>query len=331
MIIADKITDLRKRNGWSQEELAEKLGVSRQSISKWESAQSVPDMNKILMLSDVFGVSTDYLLKDNMEMAPIENPIASDSEMQPGCRSVSMEEATDFLAFRDLYSRRVPIGVLMCILSPVLLILLSGLQAGGVLKMSETAAVAIGVIVLLLLVGGAVAIFIIISFQGSRFEYLEKEPIDTLYGVDGMVKDRREKYRSSYITQLTVGILLCVLSAIPIFLSILVFGDNEAASAASVAALLILVAVGVFLIVRCSSIWGAFQILLQEGDYSIQGKEDSKKNAPLAGIYWGIAVAVFLLLSCLTNAWDKTWIVWPVAGVTYGVVIGVITMRRRRG
>jgi hypothetical protein len=91
------------------------------------------------------------------------------------------------------------------------------------------------------------------------------------------------------------------------------------------------VAVGVFLIVRCSSIWGAFQILLQEGDYSIQGKEDSKKNAPLAGIYWGIAVAVFLLLSFLTNAWDKTWIVWPVAGVTYGVVIGVITMRRRRG
>ena len=72
------------------------------------------------------------------------------------------------------------------------------------------------------------------------------------------------------------------------------------------------------------------QILLQEGDYSIQGKEDSKKNAPLAGIYWGIAVAVFLLLSFLTNAWDKTWIVWPVAGVTYGVVIGVITMRRRR-
>ena len=48
MILADKIIELRKKNGWSQEDLAEKLDVSRQSISKWEGAQSIPDMNKIL-------------------------------------------------------------------------------------------------------------------------------------------------------------------------------------------------------------------------------------------------------------------------------------------
>lgn len=64
MILADKIIELRKKNGWSQEDLAEKMEVSRQSISKWEGAQSIPDMNKILKLSEVFSVSTDYLLKD---------------------------------------------------------------------------------------------------------------------------------------------------------------------------------------------------------------------------------------------------------------------------
>ena len=68
MILADKITELRKKNGWSQEELADKLGVSRQSISKWESAQSVPDMSRILKMSELFGVSTDLLLKDNLEL-----------------------------------------------------------------------------------------------------------------------------------------------------------------------------------------------------------------------------------------------------------------------
>ena len=67
MILADKIIDLRKKSGWSQEDLAEKMSVSRQSISKWESAQSVPDMGRIVRLSELFGVSTDYLLKDNME------------------------------------------------------------------------------------------------------------------------------------------------------------------------------------------------------------------------------------------------------------------------
>ena len=50
MILADKIITLRKKNGWSQEELAEQMNVSRQAVSKWESAQSVPDLNKILLL-----------------------------------------------------------------------------------------------------------------------------------------------------------------------------------------------------------------------------------------------------------------------------------------
>ena len=67
MILGDKIIKLRKKNGWSQEELAEKMQVSRQAVSKWEGAQSIPDLEKILMLGNLFGVTTDYLLKDEME------------------------------------------------------------------------------------------------------------------------------------------------------------------------------------------------------------------------------------------------------------------------
>lgn len=64
MILADKIMKLRKQNGWSQEELAMQLGVSRQSVSKWESGTSIPDLERIIKLSQIFGVSTDYLIKD---------------------------------------------------------------------------------------------------------------------------------------------------------------------------------------------------------------------------------------------------------------------------
>ena len=60
MILADKIILLRKKNGWSQEELAEKMNVSRQSVSKWEGANSIPDISKIIDMSKIFGVSTDY-------------------------------------------------------------------------------------------------------------------------------------------------------------------------------------------------------------------------------------------------------------------------------
>ena len=59
---------MRKKSGWSQEELAEKMEVSRQAVSKWESAQTVPDLNKILQLGKLFGVTTDYLLKDELEL-----------------------------------------------------------------------------------------------------------------------------------------------------------------------------------------------------------------------------------------------------------------------
>ena len=63
MTIYDRIRELRRKRGISQEELAEQLGISRQAVSKWESGQSMPDLDKIILLSDYFDVTTDYLLK----------------------------------------------------------------------------------------------------------------------------------------------------------------------------------------------------------------------------------------------------------------------------
>lgn len=72
MNIADRIQFLRKQKGYSQEELADKVGVSRQAVSKWESEQSVPDLEKIIVMSELFEVTTDYLLK-GIEPASVTN------------------------------------------------------------------------------------------------------------------------------------------------------------------------------------------------------------------------------------------------------------------
>lgn len=77
MIFADKLIALRKKEGWSQEELAQQLNVSRQSVSKWEGAQSVPDLDKIVQLSRIFGVSTDYLLKDELRSRSLRQAFPS--------------------------------------------------------------------------------------------------------------------------------------------------------------------------------------------------------------------------------------------------------------
>ncbi len=94
MIFANKLIQLRKKNGWSQEELAEQMDVTRQSVSKWESAQSIPDYEKMIRLSHLLGVSIDYLLKDEME----EEEFSVSAEEESSLRRVSMEEANAFLS-----------------------------------------------------------------------------------------------------------------------------------------------------------------------------------------------------------------------------------------
>ena len=67
MQISEKLQLLRSKTGMSQEELAERLGISRQSISKWESGQSVPDLKKLIILSEIYNVTIDSLVKDGDE------------------------------------------------------------------------------------------------------------------------------------------------------------------------------------------------------------------------------------------------------------------------
>lgn len=72
MTFADKLMTERKKLGMSQEQLADRLGVTRQSVSKWESGASVPELNKIVQLSELFQVSVDYLVKDNLAEDPLK-------------------------------------------------------------------------------------------------------------------------------------------------------------------------------------------------------------------------------------------------------------------
>ena len=74
MTLAEKILSLRTARGMSQDDLAEKLEVSRQSVSKWETGQSTPDLDKIIKLADLFGVSMDELVRDGERPQPPEPP-----------------------------------------------------------------------------------------------------------------------------------------------------------------------------------------------------------------------------------------------------------------
>ena len=98
----------------------------------------------------------------------------------------------------------------------------------------------------------------------------------------------------------------------------------------AVALLLVLVGVGVLLIVRAAILWGAYQRLLEEGDYSRESKEESRRMAPFCSIYWGLVTAGFLAWGFIGNAWDRAWIIWPIASVAFGAVYGIVRALRRK-
>ena len=323
MILADKIINERKRNGWSQEELAEQLDVSRQSISKWESAQAIPDIQKIIRMADIFGVSTDYLLKDEMEPADMAvTPVSFVESDQPDTVKVSMEEANDFL---DAEMRRTPRFanmVSLCVIAPAVLLAALALSMIPGCPLSEGAAVAIGTPAILVLVGIAVFFFIVDSEKMARFRYLETSPIETLYGVDGMVRERRGFFEQKRIFFTAIGVLLCVLSPVPL-IAVSILTAEGYLILFMVALLLLIVSIGVNFLVRACNVAGAFNKLLQEGDYTRAAKVRNPLVEKVSSIYWLLVTAAFFIWSFGWNDWQHSWIIWPIAGVVFGIICAI--------
>ena len=323
MILADKIMNERKRMGLSQEELADMLDVSRQSVSKWESAQSTPDLNRIIKMAEIFGVTTDYLLKDEIEH---KDPVALPEDAAPvkeSVRKVSMEEATEYLKVNAETTPKIAWGVSLCIGSPIILLIMTALtEAKGI---SETLAVAIGVPALLVMVAIAVFTFIMCGRKLEPYEYLKTKEIETAYGVDGMVREKQTRYEKTFTMMVAGGVVLCIIAVIPVLITgfMLDGTGKEYIIVYMVALLLAIIATGVQLMIRGGATMDAYKALLQEGDYSMEGKKATKFGDKIGAIYWPIVVAIYLLWSFLTMRWEITWLVWPVAGVLFGAICGI--------
>ncbi|MCD8115806.1 MAG: helix-turn-helix transcriptional regulator [Oscillospiraceae bacterium] len=330
MTFADKLMQLRKQQGWSQEELAQRLDVTRQSVSKWEGAQSVPELEKIVALSRLFGVSTDYLLKDKLE-GPEDGPeLPSPSapvEEEVLFRQVSMGEAEAFLAIRESGARAIAWGVLLCIYSPMLLIFLAALSEYGSGSFSPSLAVGLGMTALLVMVAGAVALFISVGGKSAPFEYLEKEPFDTEPGVREMAEARREQCRDAYIRHNILGCCLCVLSAIPLMFLYMTERAEDFPGVVLLLAFFLIVGAGVFFLVRGGVRWESFQKLLQEGDYT---REKKSASHALSAVYWSVVTAIYLAYSLITFKWAWSWIIWCVAAVLYPAVVALASAVRKR-
>ncbi|MBQ4537456.1 MAG: helix-turn-helix domain-containing protein [Lachnospiraceae bacterium] len=325
MILAEKIMMLRKKNGWSQEELAEQLEISRQSVSKWESGASIPDLDKVIKLSALFGVSTDYLLKDEMETVSYSETEDLQDTPVP-TRVVSVEAANEYMQENTSFAKRIAIAVMMCVLSPVLLIVLAGAAELGRINMTEDMAGGIGTAVLLVIIATAVGTMIMSGIRIKKYDYLENEIISLQYGVSGIVEKRKKDFEKRFYISVAVGVMCCITGVVPLLVVGGITGD-EFAEVVCVGILLAMVAIGVLLFVWAGVIWSGYEKLLQQGDYTEEQKRYNRifdeKAGFLPGVYWCTITAVFLGISFVNDNWDRSWIIWPVAGVAFAAVMGI--------
>lgn len=333
MNLPEKIMTLRRRNGWSQEELAERLDVSRQSVSKWEMGQSVPELDKVIQMSDLFGVSADSLIRDELELDFGEQARTGEkdaAEPTETGRTLSVPEMTVLLRNARRKNLLIATGVALCVLSPILFILEKFLAAAFIAPV---------------MIAAAVACFILAANLWKNTPFAVYQKGDRLSAdAAAWFRERFPAANLRFLLFSLVGVVLFILSPIPL-IALAIAKDEKLTDLQAetcVAILLAVVAVGVFLVLLRGeemAVWERFRAIqsgvlpedLREGEEPQEAlaREAEERRNPIGKFYWSIITAAYLLVSFLTHRWEYTWIIWPVAAVLDGAIEAVFYFVRR--
>ena len=324
MILAEKLIQLRKKSGMSQEELAEKMNVSRQAVSKWEGAQSIPDLEKILQLSEIYGVTTDFLLKDSVEA---EEYIGRDTA--ENVRRVTLEEANEYLSLRKSASLRIAFATFLCIISVIPLFVLGGVSTLDNSPVSENLAGGLGMIILLVLAAAAVGIYVYTGSRSAKYSFIDKEPFETEYGVSGVVKEQQKKFHDTYMKCNIIGSCLCVVSPAALFAAAI--NQNAFLAVIMLGVTMITAGIGVMFFIIVGVRNAAMDKLLKSGEFTELEKKKTRIKGKISAIYWMIVTAAYLLWMFLDkNSNSLSWVIFPVAGVLFPAVLGICTLFERK-
>lgn len=256
--------------------------------------------------------STDYGMTGNY---------GGNTSYEIPARMVSRQEAEEYMALSAQTSKWIALGVMLCIWCPIPLIFIGGVDS-YVKGMSNLSIVVIGLIPLFVMIGIAVALFIYNGMKMEKYEYLKKEriQIDSTFAEELSWMAEKEKLSST--KKIIIGVLMCIFSVIPV----LIVGslpEDTVLQAFSIILLLLVVGLAVALIIISGTRMECIKVLRQEGDFTPRGKEGKKLIDVIAGIYWTMVTAIYLIWSILTMHWGFTWIIWPVAGIIFGAIAAI--------
>jgi len=320
MILADKIIKLRKQFGWSQEELAEKMNVSRQSVSKWESTNSIPDLNRIIVLAEIFDVSTDFLLKDEIEA--FDSPSES---IESGIVQVTLEQALKYVESKIEVSALITKGVVLCVCSVVPLFFFLAMAEASRLSLTGDSAAAIGVVSILIMVSVGISFFIKTNQYKGDIAVIETEAFELAYGVHSVFTEKLQNFRATYNLRLSVGIFMFIISFVPLMF-VGIFSGGTDIILMMLIVLILIIAAGIYIIAPASAKYDAYNNILEDNSIETEKSRRTKRAEKLAAFYWPLLTAIYLGWSLWTMDWGVTWIVWPVGAVFFAALVGLMEL-----
>ena len=323
MILAEKIVLLRKQTGWSQEELAAKMNVSRQSVSKWEGTNSIPDLNKILLLAELFNVSTDYLLKDDVTTAKTNSNVDENKLTQ-----ISLEQALNYVDNKINTAKLISKGVFLCICCVLPMFALFALTNTQQFNLSTDIAAPIGIVLLLVMISFGVSFFIKSNQYKHDFKLLENGEFELAYGVHSIFTEKLQTFRPTYNLRLTISISMFMFSFVPLLFSNILY-SGASMVLLMVMVMMLIIATGVYLLIPVTTRFDAYNLILNEGVLHADKSERTKRAEKLAAFYWPLIIAIYLAWSLWTMEWGSTWIIWPVSGILFAALVGLIELVRK--
>ena len=287
MAFSDNLQFIRAQAGVTQEQLAEQLDVSRQSVSKWESGASFPEMDTLLRICDLYDVNMDTLLRGSVEESRVSVTVRYDDHM-------------------NHFSLQIALSVFAIIAGVALMILLSALG------LSEMLAVALFMLILTI----SVVVMVAGGIQHDNFR--KKHPVIQ----DFYTEEEKDAFHQKFVWYIAGGVG-AILFGVVLLVGVFAFlPEKEPYESFAAAVFMLLVAGAVF-----SFIYGGIQedkYKIWKYNRDNNPDPESKRRLDLIGAACGVimllATAVYVGLGLTRNAWGTAWWLFAVGGILCGVV-----------
>lgn len=291
-VLGENLQYYRKRKNMTQEQLAEQLEVSRQTVSKWEAGNSYPEMEKILQLCDLFSCSMDTLMRNH-------------------AAELEVEDSQEYENHMEKRRRNITIGISMLIAGAATHVLLSGFGMADVLK--DTIFMAIAIV--------AILILIVAGMQDETFR--KNHPVVAEF----YTREERKRFEEKFPIRIATGIGMILVG-----LLIGMNGENFPLREGMTedfynGVFLFLVAGAVGILVHTGLGKDKYDIAAYNKENDVNVKKANEKVGLWCGCIMLVATILFFVAGFVYDLWDICWIVYPVGGLLCGIVALLLKMK----